>query len=165
MSLSRRGLARVGAGLATTLVVLSGATSEAAPTDDRTTFRALVDTLMPADLRSPGAAALGVDGAIWQQLQQNHGLRNLTAAAVEWLNSSAEATGGHSFVTLGEAERESIVSELASMPADSPAAFFFAVVLGEVYRHYYARAEAWPALGYAGPPQPGGFVDHAEPPA
>jgi hypothetical protein len=165
--LTRRGLGGLLLGAASGLTLVGSEPATAATVlgePERQAFRALVDTLMPDGEGSLGAVAIGVDEAILAKASRIDGLSELIADAATWLDAQAHAAGAAAFATLDSNGRERIVAILADMPRDTPAAWSFVVTLGQVYRHYYAHPGSWAAIGYAGPPQPIGFPDYAEPP-
>jgi len=123
---------------------------------------AWVDTLIPADGRSPAASEVGCERLLRRQAQSIESARRLLIGGCRWLERQS-AAGPRTFAELPEPERERIAALAANAPPGSLPRLFFGFTRSEVFHHYYAQPESWGALGFAGPPQPNGFPDHAEP--
>ncbi len=124
-------------------------------------LRAWVDTLMPAEPDFPGAIALGVGDKIAAAIERDPAYAKLTLAAMNWLDLRAREEGVAAFAELPEAHRAAIVAAAAASAVGSPQRTFFQASLDDALFHAYADSRAWAGLGYAGPPQPIGFPDHA----
>lgn len=129
----------------------------------RRTLACYLDTLLPAD-STPSASQLGVDRALVTQAGRELFLARLLVRGCSWLDTEAAKRGSSDFATLGASDQEIVVSIAERSPRDSLPRTFFDTILPLAYREYYARPESWIGLGFAGPPQPLGFPDHAEPP-
>ena len=127
-------------------------------------LRAWVDTLMPAEPDFPGALALGVGEKILAAIEKQSAYASLTSEAMIWLAARTREAGGTAFSALPESSRAKIVTAAASSAMGSVARTFFQATLDDALFHAYADPRAWAGLGYAGPPQPIGFPDHAAAP-
>lgn len=125
---------------------------------------AWVDTLLPADGAAPGALATGVAERIVVAAQANASYRELLVAGLAWANARAQRSGAASFEALPAAGRASVVAQAEAEPAGSTPRVFFQATLDDTHFHHWADPRSWAELGYPGPPQPAGFMDHAEPP-
>lgn len=131
---------------------------------DRDALRAWVDTLLPAEGAAPGALATGVAERIAAAAQSNGAYGRLLVAGLAWADAEARRDGVARFAALPAGGREAIVSRAEAAPAGTTPRTFFQATLDDVHYHHWADPRSWPALGYAGPPQPAGFMDHGEPP-
>ena len=133
----------------------------------RQTFRAFLDTLLPADEFTRSASALGVDTAIIEFAETNKPYKLLIRQGCEWLNAAAKYEGNRSgkFASLSAQNQIRIlkVAESTGKGKAGPARFL-STVLAHANGIYYARPEVWLSLGYDGPPQPRGFTDHNKAP-
>ena len=165
--LSRRELIRALAGLSA-WAPLSALV--AAPADEPTqlgSIRALgpfLDTLLPED-GSPSATALGVDQDIIQIMQRNENIARVVVLGCGWLDQQAAILNATEFALLDPALQESVVTSAEHSAHRSLPRSFFSGMQDLAFRQFYAKPESWPDLGYAGPPQPQGFMDFAEAPA
>ncbi len=126
-------------------------------------LRAYVDVLVPADGSGPGALDLGIDRELLAASRTRPALRLLLARGAVPMERSA-ARQGQVFARLPVAARVELVGAAERAEAGSPQRRLFERLRGETMRRYYARAEAWAALCYAGPPQPRGFPEYGEAP-
>lgn len=131
---------------------------------DRQCFGAWIETLMPADERSPGAGELGVPLRIVGKAAMNRGYQQTIEAGCRWLDTRAREFDGRNFASLIEAGRAAVASLAESAAPGSIPRLFFERTLDDTFLYYYARRESWVMLGYRGPPQPLGFMDHTQPP-
>lgn len=126
------------------------------------TFRAFIDTLIPADEISQAASAFGVDTIILEFANTNEAYKLLILQGCEWLNAAARYEGNKSgkFAQQPESARIKII-EVAEHTDKNKAgpARFLKTVLRHANSIYYSRPEVWRTLGYSGPPQPNGFID------
>lgn len=125
---------------------------------------AWVDTLVPAEPNFPGALALGVAKRIAAAIARDPQYTKLTQEALRWIDTRAQASGSASFAELPDSRRQDIVAAAVTSPIGSVPRTFFQATLDDALLHTYADPRAWIGLGYAGPPQPVGFPDHAAPP-
>jgi len=128
------------------------------------TLRALVDTLIPAD-ETPAASALGVDQALADLVRRVQDYRRLIDEGADWLDRSARALGAKSFAAASDEQRGAVVRQAEKAQAGTVPRLLFERVRSDALTLYYAQPAAWSALGYAGPPQPAGFLDFERPPA
>ena len=126
------------------------------------TLAAYLDTLIPADA-SPSASQLGLHHRFLELGRRSSAFRRLLETGCDWLDKEAIRLGAGEFARLTEPKREALVAKAAGLGRRSGARRFFEATRDSAMRHYYSRPEAWPSLGYAGPPQPLGFPDYAKP--
>ena len=130
------------------------------------TFRAFIDTLLPADDYSQSASALQVDTEILGVANKNHEYKRLIYQGCEWLNAAAKYEGNRSgkFATLAEPARVKIieVAETTGQGRAGPARFV-RTTLQHANAIYYSKTQVWQTIGYRGPPQPDGFTDYRKP--
>ncbi len=127
-------------------------------------LRAWVDTLLPAEPDFPGGLALGVAERIAATIAREPAYAKLARETWIWLDARIRETGDVAFAELAESRRHDLVAlAAASAPGSTPRTFFQAT-LDDALFHAYADPRAWEGLGYAGPPQPIGFPDHASAP-
>jgi hypothetical protein len=165
--LTRRELLRALVGLATylpasVLLALPAQSDESAPPPPA--LGPFLDTLLPADA-TPSATQVGVDLEVARQLQSNPRSANLMVMGCLWLDQQADRRGAAEFAALDPAGRQAVVRAAEESPPRSLPRVFFSGVLDLAFRQYYAQPAIWAGLGYAGPPQPRGFLDFAGPPA
>ena len=162
----RRLFAATGATLLISLVTWwsLSKTPQSATLAAQATLRAWIDALLPAEADFPGGVALGVAEKIAVAIQKKPAYARLTREALTWLNDRARAKAGVAFAELPEPLRDEIVAAAAASAPGSTPRTFFQATWDDALFHAYADPRAWPGLGYAGPPQPIGFADHATPP-
>ena len=164
--LTRRNLIHFLAGLAAWVparLLLAAPTGTPQGKDSLRALGPYLDTLLPADL-TPSATGLGVDAAAVALAQANRSFERLLTLGCAWLDQQANELGVAEFSLLSEQPRVAIITIAEQSPAGSLPREFFTQTLGFAFHHYYAQPQSWRGLGYAGPPQPVGFPDHALPP-
>lgn len=164
--LTRRELVRALLGFAAYLPVrlllaASGGQPEAFPPPPA--LGPFLDTLLPDD-GTPSATQAGVDQEILRQMHANPRIRDMVVMGCLWLDQRADKLGAEEFAVLDAASREAVVRIAEASPARTVPRMFFGYLLGAAYQHYYSQPAVWRTLGYAGPPQPQGFMDFAGPP-
>ncbi len=122
-----------------------------------------LDTLIPED-ESPSATHLQVDQQILDKARRGTAYRRLLNQGCRWLDREARRLGSKDFTSLSPADRETIVKRAAAEKPGTLPRKFFDITRDAAMGFYYAHAESWKGLGYPGPPQPLGFVDHTQPP-
>lgn len=132
-------------------------------TAKRQTLQALLDTLIPAD-ETPAASTLGIDGTMLELAGRDEKYDRFVNVGLEWLDSAARASGAGSFVAAAEPQRIAILQQAERDRPGGAARRFFEGMRRDAMRLYYSHPAAWPALGFAGPPQPAGFPDFTRPP-
>jgi hypothetical protein len=132
----------------------AGATA-GAPMD---AFAPWLDTLIPAD-ETPSATALGVDRAILAWARGQPRPTRLLEDGCAWLDAVVRSNGAASFRRIPATAQEAVARVAAAAEAGSLPRVFFDRTWDLAIYFYYAHPETWAALGYAGPPQPGGFPD------
>lgn len=123
------------------------------PPEVAPTFRAFIDTLLPADDHSPAASALGIDRLLLDNSRHSRGLRALLEGGCRWLDQQA----GGDFTRLDAAQQLRLVDWMATANAGAGPRVFY-----DRYRHnallaYYAMPEAWGGMPLPHPPQPRGY--------
>jgi hypothetical protein len=119
--------------------------------------------LIPAD-EAPGATELGVAEKIAVKAAADRDYRELVEQGCDWLDKQARQYGADRFASLSEPQRERVVTLAAEGTAGIGPLIFFNETRSDAFSHYYAHPRSWRPLGYAGPPQPMGFMDYADPP-
>ena len=150
-----------GAGLGFGLVGAAGARP---PAGDPRTLAAYLDTLLPADEQGPGALELGVLEAIEKATAQDAGYRRLLDLGCAWLDQQAAFFGEKEFGVLADSARGRLVLFASEQAPGSLPRLFFETTQTHAFRLFWAQPEAWAGIGYAGPPQPVGFLDYAQAP-
>ena len=123
----------------------------------------IVDLLVPRD-ETPGALDLGVHRLVISELSDNRTRAKGFAEALLDLDRHALAEHGAEFLELNATLQETLLLTLAAAPRRTPGGRFIRLLRYDTMRHYYARPEVWPSLGFDGPPQPRGFIDYTQPP-
>jgi hypothetical protein len=122
--------------------------------DDRltqSTFRAVLDTLIPARNDAlPGAGSLGVGEYVEERLGP---LRPMVAAGLAALDDRAVESGASEFAEMTNDERASLLSDVASSHSG-----FLESLLFHTYSGYYQHPRVAVAIGMNGqPPHPVGY--------
>jgi hypothetical protein len=137
--------------------------ADLAPGEEKT-LAALLDTLIPAD-DVPGALQFGVAEKIQEKATTDRQYRRLVKRGCSWLEKRSKKLHATSFASLGEKDRDEILTMAAEAAAGSMQRIFFQQLRTDAFYYYYSHPGSWPQLGYDGPPQPGGFPDYAAAPA
>jgi len=165
---ARRGWLRLlGAGSA---VVALGATfwrgrwPGAGPTTvaelDRRSIERIVDLLVPRD-ETLGAVDLGIDASVFAEMQADPALALVYGPLLAEVDREARVQHRATFLSLAVGQQQEVLQALSAAARTAGA---FQQLRNHAMRLYYARPEVWPSLGFAGPPQPAGFVDYTDPP-
>lgn len=136
-------------------------TSVASP--EHAVVERIVDLLVPRDA-TPGALDLGLQRGVIEWVQADATRTKAVAATVRDLDSAARASQGGGFMALDAARQIELLQALAQATRTRIGGHGFVLLREETMAAYYARPEAWPSLGFAGPPQPLGFLDYTDPP-
>lgn len=136
----------------------------ATPASRQADLRAWVDTLLPAEPNFPGGLALGVAEQIATTIAREPAYAKLTQQAWIWLDARVREAGSDVFSELPASQRHDLVAAAAASAPGSTPRTFFQATLDDALFHAYADPRAWAGLGYAGPPQPIGFPEHAAAP-
>jgi len=128
-------------------------------------FAAMIDTLLPADRAAPAGTALGIDGDLRRLASDIPNYPALLDQGVDWLRAKARDDHGTDFAGLGEADRNTLLSHGAQAQAGTLPQVFVSRIRVDAMILYHAHPASWPDLGFEGPIQPGGYPDHARPPA
>ncbi len=123
---------------------------------------AYVDTLLPTD-ETLGAAALGVHGHLIEHAASIENYLKLLSLGCAWLDRQARPR--KRFSHLPEPSRARVVKRAQSSTPGKIERLFFERTHDDLLGLYYANPKAWHGLGFAGPPQPFGFLDFDRPPA
>ncbi len=137
------------------------------PVRKKASIRALgpfLDTLLPQD-STPSATQLDVDKHIVTRMRGHNRLAKIVVLGCTWLDQQACEQGAEEFALLEAARQERIVTTAEASPPRKLPRIFFATTRRLAFRHYYAQPASWPGMRYAGPPQPIGYPDHADPPS
>lgn len=137
----------------------------ARPREPLAALPGFVDTLLPGDDASPAATDLAVDQGLLAGAADSAEAMALLEAGCAWLDAEARAAGAPAFASLDAAGRASIAARAEAGAPGSGERRFFESVRQAAFARYYSDPRSWAPLDYAGPPQPRGFRDHAEPPA
>ncbi len=167
MSFTRRSLFALlaRAGLALGLGPLGArAAVQAAGADNGRALTAFLHALIPDDDLGPGAVALGIDARLAAKAAADRGYRLLLDLGCRSLDALARELGAPDFADLSDDGRDRVLALAAEASPGSAPRVFFDTIRQDALSHYYAEPAAWAAIGYAGPPQPAGFPDHASPP-
>ena len=131
--------------------------------DFEAAIAALVDTLVPDD-ETPGAIALGIDVEVLENIRAQEVYLEVAEEAIAWLDDQALNAHGVPFAALDEVARVALLQRAERSPRRSAQRQLFDNLADEVLRRYYANPAAWLQLGFAGPPQPAGFMAYREAP-
>ncbi len=107
---------------------------------------------------------LGIDKIFLAIAARDPRIRAVLYAGLAWLDEQAKWGGAQEFAALSEAGRTTVVSLASKAEPGSLPRRFFEMTRSGAFFHYYARPQAWAAIGYEGPPQPEGFTDYTGPP-
>ena len=167
MTLGRRLFLSLGAGSAAFAWARGAAAAVIGPSGANayplTALPHLLDTLIPRD-ETGSATDFGIDRRIVDKASRSRRYMRLLRTGCQWLDLEARKTGAGGFADLDPATQEAIVARAADARARSLPRVLFDVTRQDAMRAYYADPASWKALGYEGPPQPDGFMDHAEAP-
>lgn len=123
----------------------------------------IVDLLVPRDA-TPGALDLGLQRGVIEWVQADAMRAKAVAATVHDLDSAARSSHGGGFMALAAVRQIELLQALAQATRTRIGGYGFVLLREETMAAYYARPEAWPSLGFAGPPQPLGFLDYTDAP-
>ena len=124
---------------------------------------AFLDTLLPED-EAPSASRLGIDKQLVEHATRIENYLRLLQLGCQWLDQQASNRSGISFWQLDPQRREDIVSTAEHAAEGSVQKLFFDRIKSDAFTFYYSNPASWTAIGFAGPPQPGGYLDFAAPP-
>jgi Gluconate 2-dehydrogenase subunit 3 len=126
--------------------------------EQRAIARAAADLIVPADEKSAGAGALGVDAFLdeWVSApyEQQQSDRAQIVSGLAWLDAETQRRFSRSFAAASEEQGRAIFDDIAFRERvkpgyDKPAAFF-ARLRGLVVAAFYMRPEGLADLGYMG---------------
>jgi hypothetical protein len=129
------------------------------------TLATYLNTLIPDDESSPGAVQLGVYEHMSSAAKTNARFRNFLEQGTRWFNAEAQKLGSEDFAGLSEDGRNQVVAAAEAAGLNTLENKFFRATRLATFKLYYMEPQAWPAIGFDGPPQPIGFPDYADPPA
>lgn len=124
---------------------------------------AFLDTLLPED-EAPSASQLGIDRELTAHATGIENYLRLLQLGCQWLDQQAARRSNLSFWQLDLQGREAITNTAENASGDSLQKLFFDRVKSDAFTFYYSNPASWVAIGFAGPPQPGGYLDFAAPP-
>lgn len=128
-----------------------------------TAFTPFLDTLIPRD-ETGSASDFGIDKKIIDRASRNKRHIRLLRTGCQWLDLEARKLKAADFAALDPASQETIVARAEKARERSLPRVFFNVTREDALQRYYSDPRSWQTLGFAGPPQPDGFLDHAEAP-
>lgn len=128
-----------------------------------TAFAPFLDTLIPRD-ETGSASDFGIERKIIDHASRNKRHIGLLRAGCQWLDLEARKMKAEGFAALDPASQEAIVARAAEARERSLPRVFFNLTRDDALRRYYSDPRSWQTIGFAGPPQPAGFMDHAEAP-
>jgi hypothetical protein len=126
--------------------------------DLRATLVSYFDTLIP-------------DGGVGAEIDQRlialpaGAEREILADACNWLDSEARRDGALAFAALAENGRNIVLERAFALPVDQSLRRFFDRTRALAFSNHYSKATSWADVGYAGPPQPRGFMDYSQAPS
>lgn len=123
------------------------------------TVSTLIDRMIPGD-GMPGALALGVDRGVLDTPE----LWTSFVRGVRVLDAVARRYGGRDFLGLTEAAQIDVMTKAWAV-RNSAAEQMLAKLWYRSATLYYSEPAVQQHFAYAGPPQPAGFMDFAQPPA
>lgn len=122
-----------------------------------------LDTLIPRD-ETGSATDFGVDRVLIDRAHGNRGYMRVLRSGCKWLDFEARKLGSIGFGDLDPVSQEGIVDKASRARAGSLPRVFFNVTREYGFGAYYAEPASWRTLGFHRPPQPEGYMDHAEAP-
>jgi hypothetical protein len=131
---------------------------------ERLEVSSFIDRLIPSDSFGPGAIELGIAEVLAGRITDNPDYLRLVRRALIWLDGEAIAQGAERFSALHDDRKDLLISRIEQMRDGHDVNRAFRRLLDDTLALYYTKPEAWPAIGYQGPPQPLGYLDHAKPP-
>ena len=118
---------------------------------------AILNRIIPADDRFPGAGDLGVASYLDAVIGRSADLRRLFGEGLGQIEIVSQERYGQGFLNLPESQQETVLRQVESTHAE-----FFATLVLHTYSGYYTHPEVVRLLGPdVRPPQPAGY--HLEP--
>jgi hypothetical protein len=140
--------------------------SHALHTHLRPQLRACLDSLLPRDDLGPSATDLDVDSELLGALAAWPVARaKLYVQGLDWCDKQARTRFSRTFSLLDESDRDAILRLAANSPERSMPSRFLYQLRHDAFAVYYAHPDVVRHIHGAGPPQPAGYADYAEPPA
>lgn len=140
--------------------------SHALHTHLRPRLRACLDILLPSDDLGPSATDLDVDTELLGALHALPAARaKLYVQGLDWCDEQARTRFSKTFALLEDSDRDAILRLAANSPERSMASRFLYQLRHDAFAIYYAHPDVVRHIHGAGPPQPAGYADYAEPPA
>lgn len=175
--LSRRAFFRLAAGLPFPLLALGrSGWVQGRPEQDRpgpavdwldsrgeAVLVAAVDTLVPAD-DTPGASELGAPSRVARWMGAERRTRLLLQMGLRRLDRVAQRQGKPGFAELAADDRAAVLGRFEAGEHGRAGRALFEGLRYHTMRAYYASPDAWPGVGFNGPPQPRGYPGFAGPP-
>lgn len=137
--------------------------SQSAAELESATLERIVDLLVPRD-ETPGALDLGLHRQVLGSMAADASLALAYAEMLQVLDREAWARHRGHFLGSDASVQQAMLEQLSQAPPSAPGVRGFILLRQQTMQLYYAQPQAWPSLGFAGPPQPLGFMDYAEPP-
>ena len=127
---------------------------------ERSIVSAVVDILIPRD-DMPGALDLHIDKLLIQKAEVDRPVGRLIAEACHWLDRQAELRHARDFLDLAPMEKNNLLETMAAAGLGSIVSNGFWWLRNGTMELFYSQPVSWEGLGFAGPPQPLGFLDYA----
>lgn len=116
---------------------------------------AAVDTLIPADARTPSASALGVSRVLLAQAEAEALFKSWLVEGLKWFDQGVPG----SFVLRDETARHQLMQRLADSEVGSQTRIFFEQLRFRTLGAYYADPRGRTGMTIERPPQPIGYPD------
>ena len=126
-------------------------------------FPAFLDTLLPED-DALSASRLGIDKQLIKHAAGIDNYLRLLQLGCQWLDQQASAGSNMDFWQLDPPGMEKVVTLEEHAPEGSIQRLFFDRIKSDAFTFYYSNPASWAGIRFAGPPQPGGYLDFATPP-
>lgn len=141
-----------------------GRSANSAPLSNEATLNALVETLLPGDIRSPSGLDTNIPERLLGLAETIPNYRDMLTLGLQWINDWTLRDSGVVFAEAAPSKRDdALKAALAEQPGTLPPVFA-ARVRNDAMTLYYASPVAWASLGFDGPIQPVGFPDHSAAP-
>lgn len=127
------------------------------------TVSAYIDNLIPKD-EFPGAIDLGADDFILHKSTADPLYGKTLDLGTSWLNKVAQKFNHQTFSSLPRTIQLKIMAYAEQQPIATLPHLFHHTLRDDVFSYYYFHPEIIAHFSYAGPPQPVGFPDFADPP-
>jgi len=125
------------------------------PTDqERKTFAAFLDVLLPRDEHSGSASDLGIDVKLRAFSETDDNYHKLIKFGCQWLNM----TGGPPFSELESQQQIALVEWMTTSDWNQIPRRFYTLVRQTAIELYYSEPATWAGTAIDSPPQPLGYM-------